>query len=230
MIRPKASRAHQTILLLGICATAGLLGLLLRSHTAASGTNRQQAPERNDEKVIERYQRPGEPFEFGALRLKGLAIPLRHKFRASALAERTEARSGDWIERLQFKIRNTSARAVTFILFQLQFPETELNGPEMVFNLHIGLHPQPSEQELKSHQRLDLDPGDSVTFTLSDSDVRSVKEFLALRNFQLRDLNRVVIRIMSLAFIDGSKWEQDYYYRPSPGSPGGYEKVDGILQ
>ncbi len=65
-----------------------------------------------------------------------------------------------------------------------------------------------------------------MIFALSAEELRRLKQFLALRNFQVTNLNKLVIRIVSVVFADGMKWEMDYYYRPNPSAPGGYERIN----
>jgi hypothetical protein len=231
MAKLGANRRKGTGVSLAICIVAALLGFGIgKNSTTAGRVSPHQSVKRSDEKTIERYQRPGEPFLFGNLAVKKTRIGLREKFNINSLAERVGQPVEDWLENLQFAIKNRTNKEMTFILLELQFPETEVNGPMMVYHLTIGMPKKATENELRTHKALALKPNNSIVFTLSENDLKGLKNFLSLRGFQLDGLNNVVIRIMSIYFEDGMKWEQDYYYRPNPNSPGGFERIDQTMQ
>ena len=96
----------------------------------------------------------------------------------------------------------------------------------MVYNLRVGIPPTRSKDDLEHGKPLALAPANRLILTLSAEELTQLKQFLALRNFQLTDLNQVVIRIVSVVFDDGMKWEMDYYYRPNLSAPGGYQRIN----
>lgn len=217
---------NETVILLGVCVVSGVLGFAFGgSHKVTAGPSQPSLPRQSDEKLIERYERPGEPFEFGNLSARKTKIELRQKFNAKSLGE-SEVNPEDWLENLEFSLKNKLGKQITFILAQLQFPETEVSGPKMVYSLRVGIPPTPSENDVKYGRPLALAPGNRVIVTLSSEELNQLKQFLALRNFKLSGLNKVVIRIVSVLFEDGMKWEMDYYYKPNPSAPGGYERIN----
>jgi hypothetical protein len=225
------SGVNERVVLIVVCVVSGILGLALGGRSrATAGASPPSLPRQSDEKVIERYERPGEPFEFSDLHVRNSKIALRQTFSARSLAEKGGGQAEDWLENLEFKLKNKSDKRITFILLQLQFPETAANGPKMVYHLHVGIHPKPSVDELEHGKSLGVGPGDAVTFTVSAKELELIKQFLALRNFQLADLNKVLIRIVSVVFDDETKWEMDYYYRPNASAPGGFERINEINQ
>jgi hypothetical protein len=123
--------------------------------------------------------------------------------------------TGEWLENLQFTVRNTSDKRITYIVIQIDFPETGVGAPTMVYSKGIGIPPDPPVPPDSS--LFSLDPGDKTTISLSATELEGVKGFLASRNYQLADLNKVVIRIATVAFDDGIKWEQGRLHRRSPG-------------
>jgi len=226
MLQFEMNRLNRSLLMIAVCIAGSIAGFVTGNTRRFSAGASRPLVQHSDQKTIERYERPGEPFEFDNLSVRKAKIALSQRFSAKSFAERSGGNEGDWLEDLEFTLRNTSSRQITFILLQLQFPETEVDGPLMAFNQRIGVHPKASVEPAKNYKPLNLQPGDTVTFSLSARELNLLKEFISYRKFDLADLNKLVVRIVTVAFSDGTKWEQDYYYRPNPTAPGGYERVN----
>lgn len=231
MTKRKANRTNEGLILLVVCVGAAVLGFaLVNSHAVTAKASRPRS-QRSDEKVIERKDFPSEPFRFGGLSVRKVKIAPRVKFNARLIAESGGGQVEDWLENLSFTIKNTSNKRMIYINVELDFPETTVNGPMMVYNqLGIGIHPKAFGDNLKYGTPLALDPGITTTFSFSAERLRLLKEFLALRSFQLADLNQATIRIDHVIFDDGMKWSQGDVYRPNPAARGGYERVNRSIQ
>lgn len=224
----RATRICKPVTVLAICVGAAALGFALRNSQALTAKSFRPPSQRTDEKVIEKKNFPSEPFRFGNLSVRNVKITPGMKFNARLIATNPGGEAEDWLEYLSFTIKNTSGKRMIYINVELDFPETAVNGePLMVYNqLGIGIHPKAIGDDLKSGTPLALEPGDITTFSFSSYRLRLVKAFLALKNFQLADLNRVTIRIDNIIFDDRTKWSQGYEYRPNPRVRGGYERVN----
>jgi hypothetical protein len=99
----------------------------------------------------------------------------------------------------------------------------------MIYNVRIGIHPQASATAAKNTKPLSLLPEDTFTYSVSQRELKSIKDFLAFRQFKLSDLNKVVIRLGYVIFEDQVKWDRGRYYRPNAGAPGGYEPIQQWL-
>jgi hypothetical protein len=229
MARSKANRANHALVALAVCAAAAGLGLALRSNripaVASTFTPTSQPP---DMKVIVKESRPNEPVQFGDLRVQNVEIPPGKPFSASELAHVSKGQPEDWLGGLHYSLKNTTDKRMTFILAELQFPETTTTGPLMVYNrLGIGIPPfKPMPPEYEGNKSLSLDPGDTVTFQLSPAQLEGIKSFIGLRNFQLADLSKVTVKITYVIFDDGTKWDVGHYYKPNPSAPHGWERID----
>jgi len=235
MSKTRSDHIKKMIVLLAVCGGSATMGFILGSikvdTTRAYQTNplqqsEQKLIERSDQKLIERNEFPNEPVGLANLRVKSVKISLHQKFSARSLTEKGGGQEADWIENLEFSLKNKSDKRITYISFQLQFPETEANGPRMAYDLSIGIPPNAPGVMLRHSTPLALSPGDSYTFTLSANELKLVKDFLGFGKFQLSDLNSVVITLVSTTFDDGTKWTLGRYYRPNPNAPGGYEPID----
>ena len=230
MQKVRVNRINESVLLSAAFGAAVLGFALGNSHKATVKASRPPS-QRSDEKVIERKQFPREPFRFGDLSVKQVRIFPRVKFSARLIAERGGGHVDAWLENLSFTIRNTSNKRMTYINVELDFPETTVNGPLMVYNqLALGIHPKAFGDSLKHGTPLALDPGDTTTFSFSAERLRLLNEFLGLRNFHLADLNQATIRIDHVIFDDGMKWSQGDDYKPNPAARGGFERVNPIIQ
>jgi hypothetical protein len=230
MVQLKANRKNRMAILLLVCAASALLGFALgdtKVNTARA--NKSLSSQQSDEKVIVTAEHTDDPLKFGdLLHLKNVKIVMGRKFSAKSIAERGGGRVEDWLEYLEFSLKNISDKQITYIHLELQFPDTDLNGPPMVYRqLAIGIPPKPSKNVSLYRKPLALKSGDTLTFTLSDKDLQQIKDFLALGKFQLADTNKVVVQVLYLIFDDGIKWTLGgSYYRPNPSVPGGYERIN----
>ncbi|MBO0720419.1 MAG: hypothetical protein J2P41_06340 [Blastocatellia bacterium] len=207
--------------------------------------SRPEKVQQSDDKEVEIASYDNEPYEINDLTVKNVKlhpgwsysdpeesfvrrIKQSYKFSARSVAGDGGGREEDWLENLQFSVKNNSDKKVNYIGLSIQFPETTVNGPLMVDNsLNLGIRPSDSPEWASKKIPLSLGPADSVTLTLSAQNLKSIKDFLALRKFQLSGLNKAVIRMEEIYYLDDSiMWLTGSYYRPSTTTPGRYERID----
>lgn len=232
MIKLSALNINKLTILLAVAVGSTISGFVLGTNNGAiAKAVSSVSPLQSDEKVVERKEFSNEPFEFDNLSIKKIRMSPGTKFNATSLAEKGGGHVEAWLEDLAFTIKNRSNKQMTYINVELDFPETTSNGSMMVYNqLGIGIHPKAFGDGLKNGALLALDPGHTTTFTLSAQRLQVLKEFLASRNFQLADLNQVIIRVDQVIFDDGTKWSQGDHYRPNPAARGGYERINPTIQ
>jgi hypothetical protein len=209
MSKLRAHHINEAVVLLAVCAGSTMLGLVLGGpRGAAPRINQPQVVEQSDEKVIVTAEHPDDPWKFGnVLRVNNVKIAMGGKFSARSIAESSGGSVEDWLENLQFSLENKSDRPITYIHLELQFPDTTINGPLMVYDrLSIGIPPGAVGDTSRYGEPLALVPGDAFMFTLSARDLRAIKDFLALRKFQLTDINKAVVQVLYVIFDDGIKW------------------------
>jgi hypothetical protein len=196
----------------------------------------------SDKKVVEKAEYNNEPCEIGDLSVKGVRVLSQerlvsngftkvrrdsYEFSAESVAGNSGGQKEDWLENLKLTIKNKSDQQINYIGLAIQFPETEVNGPVMVYSPPaLGIHPKAATVRMPQSTPLALAPGDTTTFALSASQLKLMKDFLALRKFQLGGLNRAVIRLETVTLEDGKMWSTGHYYKPNSSAVGGYERVD----
>ncbi|MGA9772434.1 MAG: hypothetical protein WBV94_25600 [Blastocatellia bacterium] len=227
MANLKTHRINQTVLLLAVCAISAMFGFALRDNeTVAAKSYPPILLQQSDEKVIETYERDDDLLEFGNLSVKNTRIVPYQKFSANLLAEKGGGQAEDWLENLEFSLRNKSDKQIIYIQVELQFPDTATNGGLLMVyrEFCIGIHPK-SGSTLKNIRPLALNPGATTTATLSRDHLQRIKNFVGLKNFQLTDINKVVVKILAVIFDDGVMWSSGHYFRANPAAPGGYELI-----
>src|SRR5206468_266124 len=106
------------------------------------------------------------------------------------------------------------------------FLDTMATGPLMVYKgLEMGVKPKASK-DVSTSEPLALNPSESAIFTLPAKELKGIKEFLALRKYQIADLSKVVITVEYVIFDDGIKWASGHYFKPNPNVRGGYEQIN----
>jgi hypothetical protein len=205
--------------------------------------SRPEKLRRLDNKVIEKIGYDNEPCEVVKLsvmnseiapieRLAAIGINKEpgnsYEFSASSLVKETGAEQQEWLENFQVTLKNKSDKQITHILLSFQFPETGVNGPMMIFSgeLSLGIHPKASAEQAKQQPALVLLPGNTATLRLSPQQLTSIKNFLALRKFELCELNKAVMEITNVFFDDGLMWSMGHYYKPTSKAEHGYERID----
>jgi len=232
MLKFNVKRFREMLVLVIVCAFSATLGFELRSNKVAiANSNPLKLLQQSDEKTIEKAEFGNEPFELSELSLQNTKINLRQKFSIESLIEKSGGKAEDWLENLKFTLKNTSGKRVIYIAIDLDFPETKMNGPMMVYNqLGMGIPPKATEDQSQHTTPLVFEPDSTLTFTLTAKQLQLIKLFLSSRNFQLADINKVVITVDYLIFEDGMKWQIGRFYKPNPNKPSGYDQISPNMQ
>ncbi len=141
--RDTFKREAATLIL--VCVGAALLGFILgdtdnTTATASSGLSSRQS----EEKTITIFQRDDELVDFGDLRIGNVSVTPNQKFDITSLGIGPEKKD-DWLENLEFTMKNKSDKQITAIVFELQFPDTTVKGSIMVYRgLGLGVPPGSS--------------------------------------------------------------------------------------
>jgi hypothetical protein len=226
----KSKLTSEVALVLSVSAGTALLGVVLGYAQPVRATaSTAKSFLQTDEKVISIYQRDDELIDFGDLHLGNVHVPPNRKFSLKSLTNQPGKEAEDWLQNLEFTITNRSNKSITSVVFEVQFPDSEINGPLMGYrNLSVGIPPDApniSVPPIPGKMAISLSPGDKTTFLLSALDLQQIKDFLALRKFQLSEMNGIVIKVLFVAFDDGTRWATGQFFRLNPNAPGGFERI-----
>lgn len=228
----KETRVNEGLGLLGVCFVGAVVGFYLGNRqTFPVKASAPVAVRQTDEKSIQISHGSDELLDFRDISVKHTKISSSGKFSVSSLGDTADGEVGDWLKDLQFTLKNKTDRQINYIQFELQFLDTMVDGPLMVYTeFGLGIHPNseslPKRGSMINDKPLALNPSAKVTASLSDDHLRRIKHFIGLRNFQLGDLNRVVIKVISVIFDDGIMWSSGHFYKPNPDAPGGYQRIN----
>jgi hypothetical protein len=228
MAKLKANRSLQLIILLLTCATSGLVGFAFRSSEKPINTVSRLSPtqyQQLDEKVIELKNFPGEPYKYDDLSVKKNKLTPGQKFSSLSMAEKAGGSAGDWLENLEFTLKNNWEKKITYLRFEFDFLETRVGRPMMVYQTSLGVPPNAPENVKKFRKPFSLGPGEVYHYMLSEQELKNIKKFLANGTFQLENLSKLSIRVGDIIYDDGMRWSQ-VWYKPNLSYPGGYEKIN----
>ena len=238
MKQSKSSRISRMVTLVVVCVGSAALGFMLRGDKTVAAKIPQvpsqdkpesfARPRGANEKLVVLRSTPEDPLIFGdVFHLKRVRVRSGATFNAMSVAEKTGTKVNDWLQNLEYTIKNRSDKRITYIHFEVLFPDTIATGdPLMVYReLFLGVDPKASGDLSRYGKPLLLNPGEVLTLTISPKHLEAMSGFLALRQYRLSDLTRVDVQVLDCFFEDGTKWTLGGYYKPNPNAPLGWERI-----
>lgn len=227
MARSRVRSATQILVLLIACTGSLVIGAALRnSDINSSLLGPQVVAQQSSEKQIDIKLFPKSPFEISDLEIKKVKITPGQKINTSLLAEREGETVDDWLDGLQFTIKNKWDKQITYIKIDLDFPETSSRGPMLVGTLDVGVHPWATGNAKQFGKPIIIEPGEVFTYAISKSRLALNKQFLEKRGFQLANLSRAVVRISSIVFNDDTSWSEGKWFKFNRDIPNVYERIE----
>lgn len=187
------------------------LGAGFRSWSKNNKLGAKQSKERNI--VIKSWM--NEPFEILDLNVKGKIVKSDEKF------EETE----DWIHGLQFKIKNKSEEAITFIHLVLTFPETQSNRPMRAVDVVLGYRAEAQSSKPKNNP-LNLIKDDSTSISFAEKLYPRIQNGIQRSGFNITDITRMEITAQEVRFADGRRWALGLWYVQDPTAKTGWRRID----
>ena len=135
-----------------------------------------------------------------------------------------EAFSGgdDWLETLQFRVRNVSTKPITYLELNINFPETRSETSAMSsYVLRFG-HKTPNQSLQKN---LPLYIPVAATFDIRCSETySSIKQFVEARK-AMKNITQAELEVGWVMFEDKTAWAAGNFYKPDPTNPNRYINV-----
>ena len=205
-------RARSLVLVLAYLTVAGLAPAPAAQESATIGT-RHQPLAASDEKVIESERFPGEPVEVEGLTVKGVRLALNEKFSAKSVALQGGGAADDWLDGLEFKVRNNSDKKITYLSLSLGFPRPGATDTSVgsFYNFSFGVDLRAAGAAATYVRPFTLAAGDSHTVKLTDKELTEIKSRLVMAGNPLPALDRVILRVGTVGYEDGVKWELGKY-------------------
>jgi hypothetical protein len=132
----------------------------------------------------------------------------------------------DWLKNLTLKLKNRSAKTITYVVLNLVFPETaaNLDGRVGMHQIFRGIDP---DRKLLGPE-LRLAPGESTLIRLDREhrDIWSLVEVGA--KLRIEDISRMIVDLHTVLFDDGTLFSAGSMYRrnPDPNDPHKWIAID----
>lgn len=151
---------------------------------------------------------PNEPIELTDLKLGGNPVRMSQGIDAAP----------DWLNGLEWKIKNISKKNILTIDLYLIFPTIQVRtGTMFVYPMRYGYDPKLPPNYDNSGFKEPLKPGESVKFVISDTIFTSLKPLLESK-IPLVDIRHLRIRFELIVFEDDTAWSIGEDMRRYPGS------------
>ena len=112
-----------------------------------------------------------------------------------------------------------------FFVYSLRFPQALINGGQLLNPMDVGVAPAPL-RSITDNKPLVINPEDIFKVALSDKELTLINKVLSREGLNLADLTRVTFRIEAIIYEDGMRWDGGHWYKPNPGAPGKYERIN----
>lgn len=172
-----------------------------------------------EERVVEKLSRKQAPLKIGAIKRK----------RGEAFLGKKFTDREDWFQGLSFVMENISGKTIVYIRGGFLFPrqtEGKNQAPPLYHSFRYGLPPFAPEEAGSSAQQLALRPGETITFTLSDSDYNEITANLKRLEYT-HGIKVINFNLEEMFFDDGTSWAAGKYF-PRDRNEG--QSVGGISQ
>jgi hypothetical protein len=139
---------------------------------------------------------------------------------------RTEEFEGDpdWLKDLTLKLRNTSGKSITYIEFDLHFPEVIRNGRTALHQIFLGVDPDRKFPRAE----LRLAPNETIEIPMAAGydDIKTLVEKGG--NLPLENVTKLWVEFHSALFDDGTLFEAGTLFRrnPNPNDPRKWIPID----
>lgn len=167
------------------------------------------------EKEIEKLVFNNEPFEFLDLKVKGVKVNSKEKFQADA----------DWLQRVEFRLKNKSGKPIVYIHMVLAFPETKIAGPIRSYDIKFGLDPALGSNQGRRADPIFLIRDDVAVISIPEKQYTYIQSSLQREGFLIGNLTKVEIRIPDVRFADGTMWASGELFEPDLNNPSGWKKI-----
>lgn len=226
MTRPHICFLCSLVVLMSLCAMRVKSASTLPRQRAAFSTSHQE------EKVIGRDLFVDDPVDLGDITVKGVPIELGRKFSAKSVTAQDGGLEEDWLENLEFTVKNTSDKRITYLQASLRFPlfeNTDKSAAGMFHHFILGVDLRASGEAATYATPFSLDAGASHTIRLDEKGLKEIKSRLERSKQSLAGINKVFIQIGVVGYEDGLQWQAGRYIRPEKQLQSDNKVIDQLL-
>jgi hypothetical protein len=157
-----------------------------------------------EERVVEKLSRYQAPLQIGTIKRK----------RGEAFLGKKFTDREDWFQGLSLVMENTSGKTIVYIRGGFLFPrqiQMKNQAPPLYHSFRYGLPPFIPEEGGSNAQQFVLKPGETITFTLSDSDYSDITASLRRLEYT-HGIKMIKFNLEEIFFDDGTSWAAGTYF------------------
>jgi hypothetical protein len=185
--------------------TAALIIASLLVHTSVWALNKLGTPAaQGNKRVVEKVGvLKNEPIEVTAIKIKGKAVMPGEMFEEGE----------EWLKGLNFTVRNKSDKVITYIVLNVDFPETKETGSMMMHSLYLGQ--QPDAKSTLANPPLRLEPNESIDVSLA-SQYEAIRDLIGSRQPPTGNIHIIKVWLDQAMFEDGTLYSGGNIYKRNP--------------
>jgi hypothetical protein len=164
------------------------IGIILAVSAWVPSLGRLQDPKKSIEKLA---IFSNDPLEITRIKAANQTVRLRQELTAT----------DDWLNGLEFTVKNVSGKGIVFIDLQLDFPDTKSSGSEMAYPIRLGERPGV----ISGTPPVVLPIDGEAILKLEGSKYEELVKFIGLRH-PISALNKVIIDVRLVVFDDETGW------------------------
>lgn len=180
-----------------------------------------QVPAQTRKTIIRRLTLVKEPVEL-FFKLRGEPVKVSEVVRVEEGIRALEFDAdSDWLKDLSLELRNTSGKAITYVVVNLHFPGVTKNGSTALHQIFLGVDPDGKFPRAE----LRLAPTESIVIPLR-SRYEEIQKLAKLMGVQPDEISTLWLEMHSALFEDGTLFEAGVLYRRSPDDPQRWVPID----
>lgn len=146
-----------------------------------------------------------EPVEISNVKVKGKSVRLGNEFEEEA----------DWLKGVEFKLKNKSDKSITYVVLNVDFPETKDTGTPIMHWLYLGHNPDSESMR----PALYLKPDESINISLAP-EFDTIKKTLERRE-PIDSIHKIQVSLDQVIFEDNTLYSGGGIFKrnPDPNSP-----------
>jgi hypothetical protein len=174
----------------------------------SSGKSRTPGAQRNERVVVKKDVIKNEPVEIADIRTQSKTVRVGEAFEAGE----------EWLKNIDFKLTNRWDKAITYVVLNVDFPETKETGSMMMYSLYLGQ--QPDVKSTLTNTPLRLEPAESINVSLA-AEYERIKKFIESRQSPVGNIHEISVWLDQVMFEDGTVYAAGSIFKrnPDPHSP-----------
>lgn len=144
-----------------------------------------------------------EPVEIDEIRARGKSVKAGEAFEDGE----------EWLKNIDFRLTNRWDKVITYVVLNVDFPETKKTGSVMMHSLYLGQ--QPDVKSTLSNAPLRLAPGQSVDVSLAP-EFEWIKKSVETRQPPIGNIHEIKVWLDQVMFEDGTVYAAGGLYGRNP--------------